>query len=187
MDKTNLAARGPSDTSQSPRTSPTAVRVIDVLTYPAVQLLDVTGPVQVFASANDRSAEMGGARPYVLRVVAQGGEGSTSSAGVALAAGPLTQRGEALDTLLVAGGEGAEAAAENPVLVDWVRERASQARRIASVCTGAFLLAAAGVLDGRRAATHWMYCARFAQRFPTVHVEPDPIFVRDGPVWTSAA
>jgi transcriptional regulator GlxA family with amidase domain len=67
-----------------------------------------------------------------------------------------------------------------------VRERASQARRIASVCTGAFLLAAAGVLDGRRAATHWMYCARFAQRFPTVHVEPDPIFVRDGPVWTSA-
>ena len=143
MDKTNLAARGPSDTPQSPRSSPTAVRVIDVLTYPAVQLLDVTGPVQVFASANDRSAEMGGARPYVLRVVAQGGEGSTSSAGVALAAGPLTQRGEALDTLLVAGGEGAEAAAENPVLVDWVRERASQARRIASVCTGAFLLAAA--------------------------------------------
>jgi len=171
---------------KSPPFPPNAVRVIDVLTYPAVQLLDVTGPVQVFASANDRSAEMGGARPYVLRVVAHGGDGATSSAGVALAAGPLTQPGEALDTLLVAGGEGAEAAAENPVLVDWVRERASQARRIASVCTGAFLLAAAGLLDGRRAATHWMYCARFAQRFPTVHVEPDPIFVRDGPVWTSA-
>jgi transcriptional regulator GlxA family with amidase domain len=186
MDKENLPAYGPSDAPKTPRSSPNAVRVIDVLTYPAVQLLDVTGPVQVFASANDRCAEMGGARPYVLRVVAHGGEGATSSAGVALAAGPLTQRDEALDTLLVAGGEGAEAAAENPVLVDWVRERASRARRIASVCTGAFLLAAAGVLDGRRAATHWMYCARFAQRFPTVHVEPDPIFVRDGPVWTSA-
>ena len=186
MDRTNLRAYGPSDAPKSPRSSPNAVRVIDVLTYPAVQLLDVTGPAQVFASANDRSAEMGGARPYVLRIVAQGGQGATSSAGVALAAGPLTQRGEELDTLLVAGGEGAEAATENPVLVDWVRERASQARRIASVCTGAFLLAAAGVLDGRRAATHWMYCARFAQRFPTVHVEPDPIFVRDGPVWTSA-
>jgi transcriptional regulator GlxA family with amidase domain len=118
--------------------------------------------------------------------VAQGGEGSTSSAGVALEAGPLTPRGEALDTLLVAGGEGAEAATENPVLVEWVRERASQARRIASICTGAFLLAAAGVLDGRRAATHWKYCARFAQCFPAVQVEPDPIFVRDGPVWTSA-
>ena len=182
----NLPAHGSPDTPKSPRSSPNPVRVIDVLTYPAVQLLDVTGPAQVFASANDRSAEMGGARPYVLRIVAQGGQGATSSAGVALAAGPLTQRGEALDTLLVAGGEGAEAAAENPLLVDWIRERASQARRIASVCTGAFLLAAAGVLDGRRAATHWKHCGRFAQRFPAVHVESDPIFVRDGPVWTSA-
>jgi transcriptional regulator GlxA family with amidase domain len=170
----------------SPRSSPSPVRVIDVLTYPAVQLLDVSGPVQVFASANDLVAGTGGARPYLLRVVAQGGEGATASAGVTLAAGPLTQGGEALDTLLVAGGEGAEAAAENQVLVDWVRQRATRARRIASVCTGAFLLAAAGLLDGRRAATHWMYCARLAQRFPAVHVEPDPIFVCDGPVWTSA-
>jgi transcriptional regulator GlxA family with amidase domain len=152
---------------KSPRSSPNTGRFIDVLTYPAVQLLDVTGPIQVFASANDLVAGAGGARPYALRVVAQGGEGVTASAGLALAAGPLTPLGEALDTLLVAGGEGAEAAAENPVLVDWVRERATQARRVASVCTGAFLLAAAGVLDGRRAATHWMYCARLARRFPT--------------------
>jgi transcriptional regulator GlxA family with amidase domain len=137
-----------------PRFSPNPIRVIDVITYPAVQLLDVTGPVQVFASANDLVADAGGARPYLLRVVAQGGQSVTASAGVALAAGPLSQSGEALDTLLVAGGEGAEAAAENPMLVDWVRQRATQARRVASVCTGAFLLAAAGVLDGRRAATH---------------------------------
>jgi transcriptional regulator GlxA family with amidase domain len=88
--------------------------------------------------------------------------------------------------LLVAGGEGVEAAAEDPVLIDWVRQRASRARRVASVCTGAFLLAAAGVLDGRRATTHWMYCARLAQSFPAVRIEPDPIFVCDGPVWTSA-
>jgi len=171
---------------KSPHSPPDAVRIVDVLTYPAVQLLDVTGPVQVFASANDLIARAGGARPYRLRVVAQGGEGVTASAGVALAAGPLTPLSEALDTLLVAGGEGAEAAAENPVLVAWVRERAAQARRVASVCTGAFLLAAAGMLDGRRAATHWMYCHKLAQRFPAVQVEPDPIFVRDGPVWTSA-
>jgi transcriptional regulator GlxA family with amidase domain len=171
---------------KSPRFSPNPIRAIDVLTYPAVQLLDVTGPVQVFASANDFVAGAGGVRPYLLRVVAQGGEAVTASAGVALAAGPLTQLGEALDTLLVAGGEGAEAAAENSVLVDWVRQRAAQARRVASVCTGAFLLAAAGVLDGRRAATHWMHCARLAQRYPAVRVEPDPIFVCDGPVWTSA-
>jgi transcriptional regulator GlxA family with amidase domain len=184
--QSNLGARRFAGAPKSPRSSPNTVRVIDVLTYPAVQLLDVTGPIQVFASANDHLAGAGGPRPYLLRVVSQGGEGVTASAGVALAAGQLTQRGEALDTLLVAGGEGAEAAAENAVLVNWVRERATQARRIASVCTGAFLLAAAGVLDGRRAATHWMYCTRLAQRFPNVHVEPDPIFVRDGPVWTSA-
>jgi transcriptional regulator GlxA family with amidase domain len=163
---------------KSPRSSPNPVRVIDVLTYPAAQLLDVTGPVQVFASANDLVAEAGRAPPYQLKVVAQGGERATASAGVTLAVGPLTQRGEALDTLLVAGGEGAEAAAENPVLVDWVRQRAAVARRVASVCTGAFLLAAAGLLDGRRAATHWKYCARLAQRFPAAQVEP-------GPIWTS--
>ena len=171
---------------KSPRFSPNSVRVIDVLAYPAVQLLDVSGPVQVFASANDLVAGAGGARPYVLRVVAQRSGTVASSSGVTLAAGPLTKPGEALDTLLVAGGEGAEAAADNPVLVEWVRKRAARARRVASVCTGAFVLAAAGVLDGRRAATHWKYCAKLAQRFPAVHVEPDPIFVCDGAVWTSA-
>jgi transcriptional regulator GlxA family with amidase domain len=184
--KPKLRGHSPTEMPKSPRSPPNAVRVVDVLTYPAVQLLDVTGPVQVFASANDFVAQAGGARPYRLRVVAQGGAGVTASAGVALAAGPLTRPGEAIDTLLVAGGEGAEAAAENPILVDWVRERGAQARRVVSVCTGAFLLAAAGMLDGRRAATHWMYCRKLAQRFPAVQVEPDPIFVRDGPVWTSA-
>ena len=171
---------------KAPRFSPNPVRVIDVLAYPAVQLLDVTGPVQVFASANDLIAAAGGARPYAFRVVAPGGEGVTASAGVALAARPLTKKDEPLDTLLVAGGEGVEAAIENPVLVEWVRQRAGQARRVASVCTGAFILAAAGLLDGRRAATHWKYCAKLAQRFPAVRVESDPIFVCDGAVWTSA-
>jgi transcriptional regulator GlxA family with amidase domain len=169
-----------------PRSSPNPIRVINVLAYPAVQLLDVTGPLQVFACANDLAVAAGGARPYLLRIVAPGGEAVTASAGVTLAADPLTQPGEPLDTLLVAGGKGVEAAAENAVLVDWVRERATQARRVASVCTGAFLLAAAGVLDGRRAATHWMYCAKLAKCFPAVRVESDPIFVCDGRVWTSA-
>ena len=128
----------------------------------------------MFATANDRAAAMGGAPPYVLKIVAQGGAGTTTSAGVGLAAGPLTKRSDALDTLLVAGGEGAEAAAENPVLIDWVRERASQARRIVSVCAGAVVLAAAGLLDGRRAATHWDYCGRLAQRFPAAcRTRPD--------------
>jgi transcriptional regulator GlxA family with amidase domain len=186
MDKLLISGPGFSDLPKFPLFSPRPVRVIDVLTYPAVQLLDVTGPVQVFASANDLVTRAGGTRPYLIRVVAQGGEGATASAGVTLAAGPLTQPDEALDTLLIAGGEGAEAAAEDAALIGWVRERATRARRVASVCTGAFLLAAAGMLDGRRAATHWMYCARLAQRFPNVQVESDPIFVCDGSVWTSA-
>jgi transcriptional regulator GlxA family with amidase domain len=186
VDELNLAGHGLAEMPKSPRSPPTAIRIIDVLTYPAVQLLDVTGPVQVFASANDIVAGAGCARPYLLRIVSEGGKDVTATAGVALAAAPLTPPGEALDTLLVAGGEGAEAAAENPVLVNWVRQRATRARRVASVCTGAFLLAAAGILDGRRAATHWKYCAALAQRFPAVRVEPDPIFVCDGTVWTSA-
>jgi transcriptional regulator GlxA family with amidase domain len=86
----------------------------------------------------------------------------------------------------VAGGPGVEAAAADPALLDWVRQRARQVRRVASVCTGAFLLAPAGVLDGRRAVTHWSFCEDLARRFPAVRVERDPIFVRDGPVWTSA-
>jgi len=157
-----------------------------MLAFPSVQLLDVTGPLQVFATANDHIAEAGGSPPYAPSVVAQGGQGVAASAGLGLAADPLPPIGSAVDTLMVAGGPGVEAAAADPVLADWVRQRATQARRVASVCTGAFLLAAAGVLDRRRAATHWSRCDDLARRFPTVRVEPDPIFVRDGPVWTSA-
>src|SRR6201986_2524849 len=96
---------------RSPRSSPNATRTIEVLTYPSVQLLDVTGPIQVFASANDLVANAGGAPPYRLKLVTQGNQDVVSSAGVALKAEPLSQRREALDTLLVAGGQGVEAAA----------------------------------------------------------------------------
>jgi transcriptional regulator GlxA family with amidase domain len=161
-------------------------RVIEVLAFPAVQLLDVTGPVQVFASANDFAAEAGTMPPYEVHIVTQGGQSVTASAGVALATRPLPAPGSALDTLVIAGGPGVAAAASDSALVDWVRQRTEGARRVASVCTGAFLLAASGALDGKRAATHWSVCAEFARRFPTVRVESDPIFVRDGTVWTSA-
>ncbi|MGH7074973.1 MAG: GlxA family transcriptional regulator [Stellaceae bacterium] len=186
MDKAKIAGHGLAEMPKPPRSSPNQIRAIEVLTFPAVQLLDVTGPVQVFASANDIVANAEGAPPYRLNIVTQGGQGVVSSAGVTLAAGALSQHSAALDTLLVAGGQGVEAAAANPALVDWLQQRATQARRIASVFTGAFLLAAAGLLDGRRAVTHWKDCARLAQSFPAVRVEPDPIFVRDGRVWTSA-
>jgi transcriptional regulator GlxA family with amidase domain len=168
------------------RFPPNAIRMVEVMAYPDVQLLDVTGPLQVFASANDMMAKTGEAPPYALRLVAPGGHSVVASAGVALVADPLSPLETRLDTLIVAGGEGVNAASADAVLVDWVRERTRQARRTASICTGAFLLAAAGVLDGRRAATHWQHCAELARRFPAVQVEADSIFVRDGSLWTSA-
>ena len=155
-----------------------------MLAYPQVQMLDVTGPMQVFATANDLSG--GDVPPYALTVLSSGGGSVLASAGLGLLADPLSVQGTALDTLIVAGGRGVEAAAADTALVGWVRGRALEGRRFASVCTGAFLLATTGLLDGRRAATHWSHCAELARRFPAVRVEPDPIFVRDGPAWTSA-
>jgi transcriptional regulator GlxA family with amidase domain len=169
-----------------PRFAPSGARIIETLVFPSVQLLDVTGPIQVFASANDFAAEAGTPRPYELRIVSQDTDIVTASAGVGLAAVPLPPIGSQVDTLLIAGGHGVKAASEDVSLVDWIRQRTKDARRVASVCTGAFLLAASGALDGKRAATHWSVCAEFAKRFPAVHVEADPIFVRDGAVWTSA-
>ena len=186
MDKTILGGHAVAEMPKAPRSPPVSPRLIEVLAFPSVQLLDVTGPLQVFATANDLAAEVGGAPPYVLRVVARGGGSVTASAGVGIAAGPLPRVASPPDTLMVAGGQGVYAASADPELVDWVRKRAKTARRVASVCTGAFLLAAAGVLDGKRAVTHWSVCADLARRYPNVRVESDPIFVRDGSVWTSA-
>jgi transcriptional regulator GlxA family with amidase domain len=190
MDISGPSRQGVAEMSKTPRSTPgsgvAAARSVEVLAYPRVQLLDVTGPLQVFATANDLVVEAGGTAPYLLRVVAKGGQGVTASAGLEIATRALPRIGAALDTLIVAGGSGVEAAASDPALVDWVRRRAARARRVASVCTGAFLLAASNVLDGRRVATHWSVCAELARRFPAVRVESDPIFVRDGPVWTSA-
>jgi transcriptional regulator GlxA family with amidase domain len=163
-----------------------APRVVELLAYPSVQLLDVTGPLQVFATANEQAIQSGLPAPYQLRVIAKGSPRVMASAGLAIVAEPLPHAGQAVDTLMIAGGPGVETACADPELVEWVRQRAAKARRVASVCTGAFLLAASGVLDGRRAATHWSVCKAFAARYPAVQVEPDPIFVRDGAVWTSA-
>ena len=178
---THLAAM-----STTPRIPPNRSRVIELVAFPAVQLLDVAGPLQVFASANDLMVESGRAAPYTTQVVAPRGLGVTASAGLWLSAGPLSPVDAALDTLIIAGGQGVQAAAGDPELVAWVRARGGRARRVASVCTGAFLLAASGWLDGRRAATHWSFCAELARQFPAVQVEADPIFVHDGPVWSSA-
>jgi len=159
-------------------------KAIHVLAFANVQLLDVTGPLQVFASANDIARQQGQPAPYAPLVIASGGGAVMSSAGLAMLAEPLPET--ASDTLIVAGGWGVYAAAEDEQLVAWVREHAAGCRRVSSVCTGAFLLAASGWLHGRRVVTHWTRCEELAQKHPLLQVEPNPIFINDGPVWTSA-
>ncbi|WP_298965835.1 helix-turn-helix domain-containing protein [uncultured Methylobacterium sp.] len=159
-------------------------RSVEILCYPGVQLLDVAGPLQVFASANE-FAPPGVPAPYGLAVVAAADE-VVATAGLPFRTAPLPPADRPLHTLVVAGGRGVDAACADPALVGWVRRRAAAAERVASVCSGAFLLAAAGLLDGRRAVTHWDRCAQFARQYPAVRLDPDPIFVRDGAIWTSA-
>lgn len=163
--------------SNSPKT-------IHVLAFANVQLLDVTGPLQVFATANDIAAQQGLPPPYAPTVIAAGGGAVRSSAGLAMLAEPLPEQPS--DTLIIAGGWGIYAATQDSGLVHWVRQQAAVSRRVASVCTGAFLLAASGWLDGRRVVTHWTRCEQLAQQYPRLRVEPNPIFINDGPVWTSA-
>ncbi|MDO7900284.1 GlxA family transcriptional regulator [Pseudomonas citrulli] len=163
---------------------PDAPKTVHVLAFANVQVLDVTGPLQVFASANDLARQQGQPLPYAPTVVAVGGGAVMSSAGLALMADPLPT--ERSDTLLIAGGWGVYEAAKDPALVAWVKDHGTRSRRVASVCTGAFLLAASGWLDGRRVVTHWTRCEQLAEQHPQLKVEPNPIFINDGPVWTSA-
>ncbi len=153
--------------------------------FPDVQALDVTGPLEVFALANRLSR--GPAPRYELSVLAPEAGAVSTSSGLSLLAGRgIRQATGPVDTLLVAGGQGTRAAMRDARLVSWIRRTAPRARRVASVCSGAFLLGEAGLLDGRRATTHWAVCEALQRRYPTARVEADPIFVRDGKVSTSA-
>lgn len=168
----------------TPRFSPSPRR-IELLGFPDVQLLDLTGPLQVLASANEWAKAAEKPLPYSLRLVAPHSPVLTSS-GLPLVAHTLTRASAPLDTLIVAGGRGVHAAAKDVELLRWLQRRAARARRVVSICTGAFLLGAAGLLKNRRAVTHWSECAELARQNPTTSVEVDPIFVRDGSMWTSA-
>jgi len=152
-------------------------------------MLDITGPLEVFARSARLLLEQGlrANSVYEVEVIAaQAGPVKTSSGVEILAARPLTAVQAPLDTLLVAGGVGSREALRSSLVLGFLRRMAPRVRRLASVCTGAFLLAEAGLLNGRRATTHWAYCAELAKRYPQVQVEPDPIFVRDGRIYTSA-
>ena len=153
-----------------------------MVAFPSMQALDLVGPLEVFTGASQIVA---GA--YDTQVVApRRGRVETSSGMVLLAGQGLPDPRTDIDTLLVCGGPGVAAAERDERLIAWLREASGHARRVASVCNGALLLAGAGLLDGRRAATHWSACRDLAERYPKVTVENDAIFVRDGPIWTSA-
>jgi len=170
--------------SQRPR-SP---RVIAIVAYPGVQSLDVTGPLEVFHGAQRLlDAEARSERGYRVCVLSPDGRPFETSSGLAVAPHAGVRHAPTpIDTLIVAGGDGHALASQDTQLVRWLANQSSKSRRTASVCTGAFLLAAAGVLDGRRATTHWFAAPQLQRQHPRVRVDPEPIFVRDGRIWTSA-
>jgi transcriptional regulator GlxA family with amidase domain len=151
---------------------------IVIVAFEGVQSLDVAGPFEVFAGASDQ---------YAVEVVAPAAGPLRSHSGLVLhAERALHEVRGPLDTLLIAGGAGTPAVMRDTAVLRSVRRLAPQSRRVASVCSGSFVLAEAGLLDGHRATTHWNSCDLLAHMYPAVAVEPDPIFVRDGNVWTSA-
>ena len=153
---------------------------IRILAYEGCQLLDVTGPAAVFGAANESLG-----RPiYDLKILSPDGGPVMTNSGVALVSQKI---GGQPDTLLVAGGsKGLKGAMERSDLRRWLRKAAPGTKRLGSVCTGAFVLAAAGLLDGKRVATHWASCDRLARGFPALSVDPESLYVVDGKVWTSA-
>ncbi|MEM7021434.1 MAG: DJ-1/PfpI family protein [Pseudomonadota bacterium] len=176
-----------------PTASTWSSRRIAVLAYPDANGLDIVGPLQVFASASRymrlfMAREDSGPRiDYVTEIIGPAAGPITVSAGFDLVARRgIEEIAGGVDTLLIAGGDGRISMAQDPRVVRWLRQMAGSVRRVGSVCTGAFILAAAGLLDGRRATTHWRYCDEFLAKFPTVMLEPDALHTRDGIFYTSA-
>jgi len=158
-------------------------RLVAIVAFPGVQALDVAGPHEVFAGARTPAGE----RAYDVRVVAASPGPVASESGLTLLAEPWASLdGLAIDTVVVPGGSATRAMDGDTAEVRWLASVAPGARRLATVCTGAFVGAMAGLLDGRRVATHWRYAARLAREHPALQVDADAIFVRDGSCWTSA-
>ncbi len=155
-------------------------RTVVLVVFDGVKLLDVAGPAEVFAEANRFGAD------YRLSVASVDGRAVRTSVGIPFAVTDRISSLESADTVMVAGGDELVGRPIDPALVEALKAIAPRARRLASVCTGSFILARAGLLSGRRATTHWRHTGRLARAFPDIDVEPDAIFVRDGDVFTSA-
>ena len=163
-------------------------RRVVVLLYPGFQPLDVVGPHEVLAGANQALDHLGRHDPrYRIDLVAAVDGPVAGESGLAVhATGPLIAPAGPIDTLLVPGGNSAPAATHDVTLVDWIAATAAVSRRVATVCSGTFLAAAAGLCDGRRVTTHWARAGQLAAFRPAAIVEPDSIYVRDGDLWSSA-
>src|SRR4051794_17357256 len=153
-----------------------------IVGFVSAQILDITGPLEVFSTAS-RFLPIS---RYATEVVSTDGGPVLSTSGLEFSTTPIDEVVGDVDTLVVSGGRDMDLAAADTRLVDNIRRLAGHSRRVTSVCSGAFLLAAAGLLDGRRATTHWAECEQLEQGYPEVSVEPDAIYVNDGNVWTSA-
>src|SRR5262245_16788959 len=167
-----------------PHTDCMVARGVLILLYDGVQSLDVTGPLEVFTGASSYHEARGRGPAYEVRTASAGGGAVRTSSGLTLVpGGALPESLAGVDTVVVPGGNNGGG---DPAVTAWLRRRGHGARRVTSVCTGAFLLAEAGMLAGRRVTTHWAYADELARRFPDVLVDPEPIHLRDGHVVTSA-
>lgn len=163
-------------------------RKVLILGYPDIQALDVFGPSEVFAAASVALRQAGrGDDGYDVTVVGLGGAPITTSSGLTLTPGRLPEPTNPIDTLVLPGGTGVHAARADRDIMGWIRTASAHARRVVTVCTGAFLAAQAGLLDNCRATTHWASAEILAREFPLVTVDPEPIFIRSSEsVWTAA-
>lgn len=158
-----------------------------MIAFPPAQMLDVTGPLEVFTVANDISEAAGKGRPYRITLAApQAGPVATTSGVQLIAPVSVHEAGLSADTVLLAGGRGARIAAGDAETVAPVRRLCSAAARAGSICTGAFMMAATGLIDGARSTTHWAHFEEFAGRFPKVQIERDALFVIEGKFHSSA-
>ncbi|WP_233171790.1 helix-turn-helix domain-containing protein [Dyella sp. ASV21] len=158
------------------------MRAIGLLVYPQMQALDLVGPLDVFGAAN---ALAKGAAPYQFHIIGLGSAPIRAENGLTFVPDGALEDAPPLDTLLVPGGAGSRVADGDSRLLDWLRERAGSTRRMVSVCTGLYILAATGLLSGRRVTTHWHFADDIARRYPDLRVEADCLFLRDGPYASS--
>lgn len=163
-------------------------RNVCMVAYPEAHILDIVGPIEILTGT--RLFVSGTSDPYAVEIVADRPGPVATTSGLAVQADrgfeEARASGRPIDTLIVTGGHGSMAARENDALLEYVGWAAERASRVVSICTGAMILAEIGLLDERRATTHWFWCPVLAERYPRVTVEPDALFVQDGNIWTSA-